>query len=130
MTEDKKQELYLELKALDEEVKKLNTQLENVDEQLDELNSSKEIINKFIELKKDDELRVPITSVIYVKAQLLDTQKLMINVGSGITVERTPKDVTKILDSQVQELGKYRENIVVQMRTIIDRIEVIQKEFE
>ncbi len=126
----RKQELYSELKELDEEIKKLNTHLEHVDEQLAELNSSKLIVNKFTELKKGDELRVPITSGIYMKAELTDIKQLMVNVGSNVTVEKSPGEVIKILDNQLTELSKYREEIVKQMKEIIVRIEEIQKEFE
>ncbi len=128
--EKRKQQLYMELKELDEEIKKLNTHLENIDEQLEELNSSKEVVLKFLELKKGDELRVPITSGIYVKATLDDIKQLMVNVGSGVTVERNPKDVVAILDSQLNELNNYRTNLVSQMKVLIVRIEEIQKEFE
>jgi prefoldin alpha subunit len=130
LNEEEKKELYFELKQLDEEVKKLNTHLENVDDQLAELNSSIDIINKFSELKKGEELRVPITSGIYIKSELTDTTNLMINVGSGVTVEKTPIEVTKILNSQVTELNKYRADITSQMTVIIKRIEEIQKVFE
>jgi len=130
VSEKKKQELYLELKSLDEEIKTLNMHLDNIDAQLAELNSSKEIVNKISELKKGEEIRMPITSGIYVKAKLDDTSKLMVNVGGNVTVEKEPKEVTKILDSQLQELAKYRENIVDQMKVFIIRIEEIQKEIE
>ena len=124
------QELMIELKTLDEELKKLNTHLDNMDNQMGELEISKQIINKFSELNKGDELRVPLTSGIYVKAQILDTKNLMINVGSNITVEKTPKQVTKILDGQLTELSKYRDQLVGQMKVLINRIEEIQSGFE
>jgi prefoldin alpha subunit len=127
---ERKHELYTELKDLDEEIKKLNSHLEHVDEQLAELNSSKLVVNKFTELKKGDEMRVPITSGIYIKAELTDVKKMMVNVGSNVTVERSPEDVLKILDSQLMELSTYRGDIVSKMKVLIVRIEEIQKEFE
>jgi prefoldin alpha subunit len=133
MPEEKKidkEALYSELKELDEEIKKLNSHLESVDEQLSDLNSSKTVINKFTELKKGDELRIPIASGIYIKGELLDTKRLMVNVGTGVAVEKSPEDVLKILDSQLIELSGYRETIVDQMKGIIVRIEEIQKVFE
>ncbi len=128
--EEKKQELYTELKALDDEIKKLNSHLENLDEQISDLNSSKIVVNKFSELKKGDDLRVPLTSGIYAKASLSNSKKLMINVGAGVTVEKSVDEITKILDSQITELVSYRENVVAQMKVLIVRIEEIQKEFE
>ncbi|MCM2326058.1 MAG: prefoldin subunit alpha [Candidatus Woesearchaeota archaeon] len=133
MPEEKKidkEALYSELKELDEEIKKLNSHLESVDEQLSDLNSSKTVINKFTELKKGDELRIPIASGIYIKGELQDTKRLMVNVGTGVAVEKSPEDVVKILDSQLIELSGYRETIVDQMKHIIVRIEEIQKVFE
>ena len=87
-------------------------------------------MNKFSDLKVGNELKVPITSGVYINAELKNTKKLLVNVGSGMTVEKTPKQVTKILDSQLTELVKYREQVVNQMKSLIDRIEEIQKEFE
>ena len=126
----KRQELYLELKQLDEEIKKLNTHLETVDEQVSELNSNKIILNKFSELKSGDELRVPLSSGVYIKAELKDNKKLLVNVGSNVAVEKTPREVIEILDGQLTELISYRENLVLQMKQLIAKIEEIQKHFE
>jgi prefoldin alpha subunit len=127
---ENKQELMIELKTLDDELKKLNTHLENMNEQIAELNDSKHIVNKFSELKKQDEIRVPLSSGIYIKASISDTKNLMINVGGNVTVEKTPKQVIEILDSQLTELSGYRDQLIGQMQTIIARIEEIQSDFE
>ena len=125
-----KQDLMLELRALDEELKKLNSHLENMDGQLAELDESKQVVNKFSKLTKGEELRVPLASGIYIKASILDTKSLMINVGSNVTVEKTPEQVSKILDSQLEELSGYREQLVEQMKMLIARIEEIQAVFD
>ena len=131
MAESKEnKELYMELKALDEEIKKLNTLLENVDEQLNELNSSKLILNKFSDLKSGDELRVPLTSGVYFMAKLTETKNLLVNVGAGVCVEKTPKDVLKIYDSQLLELSSYKENLIKNMKILIARFEKIQKKLD
>ena len=127
---DKKNELYMEVKALDEQIKSMNAHLERIDEQIAELNSNKIVLNKFSDLKVGDELKVPITSGVYINAELKNTKKLLVNVGSGMTVEKTAEQVVKILDSQLTELVKYREQVVNQMKSLIDRIEEIQKQFE
>ena len=101
-----------------------------MDEQIAELNESKLVVNKFSDLKKGDEMRVPLTSGIYIKASILDTKNLMINVGSNVTVEKTPLQVAKILDNQLEELSKYREQLIEQMKILIMRIEEIQTSFE
>ncbi len=127
---DKKNELYMEVKALDEQIKSMNAHLERIDEQIAELDSNKNVLNKFSDLKVGDELKVPITSGVYINAELKNTKKLLVNVGAGMTVEKTPEQVTKILDSQLTELVKYREQVISNIKSLIDQIEEIQKEFE
>ncbi|MBN2368793.1 prefoldin subunit alpha [Candidatus Woesearchaeota archaeon] len=127
---ERKQELYMQLRELDEHIKNMNTHLEKIDEQIAELSSSKVIVSKFTELKKGDELKVPIASGVYITASLEDTKKLLVNVGASVTVEKTPVEVLTLLDSQLDELSTYRETLVGNMKELIKRIEVIQEEFE
>ena len=127
---DKKNELYMEVKALDEQIKSMNAHLETIDEQIAELNSNKIVLNKFSDMKVGDELKIPLTSGVYINAELKNTKKLLVNVGAGMTVEKKPEQVIKILDSQLTELVKYREKVISQMKSLIDRIEEIQKQFE
>jgi prefoldin alpha subunit len=126
----KKQELYAELKELDTEIKNLNSQVEKVDDQLQDLNSSKLAVVKFMELSNGDEMRVPLTTGVYVKASLLDVTKIMINVGANIAVEKEPMEVAVILDGQIEELIEYRQTMVSEMKQLIARIEAIQSQFE
>jgi prefoldin alpha subunit len=126
----RKQELYVELKDLDTQIKQLNAHIENIDEQIADLNSNKQTLNKFSELKPGAELRVPLSSGIYVKAELKDIKKVMVNVGASVTVEKTPEEVVVILDGQITELNSYRETLIAQIKQLIVRIEEIQKEFE
>jgi prefoldin alpha subunit len=127
---EKNKKLYVELKELDDQIKKLNSHLETLDEQLSDINTSKLVISKFTELKHGDELRVPLTSGIYIKAELKDTKKVMVNVGANVTVEKTPAEVTEILDTQINELNAFRESLVSNMKQLIARIEEIQKQFK
>jgi prefoldin alpha subunit len=127
---NKRKELYLELKELDVEIKKVNNHVENIDEQLSELQSNKQVLSKFIELKSGDDLRVPLVSGVYFKAELKDTKQVMVNVGANVTVEKSPLEVIEILEGQISELTEYRANLVGQMKQLIERIEKIQKEVE
>lgn len=129
-TKDNKQQLYTELKQLDEEIKKLNAHAENIDEQVSELASNKAVLSKFSELKAGDEMRVPLVSGVYFNCQLKDTKNVLVNVGANVAVEKSPAEVIEIFEGQIKELNEYRENLVGQMKALIKRIEEIQKEFE
>lgn len=127
---EKNKELYYELKELEEQIQKIHAKIENTDEQIVEINTNKIILEKFKELKKGDEMRVPLTSGVYIKAELKDVSKVLINVGANVTLEKTPDEVIEILDSQLLEIANYREKLVKNMKAIITRIEEIQKELD
>lgn len=125
-----RKELYAELKELDNEIKKANSHIENIDEQVAELQSNKKILGKFADLNIGDELRVPLVSGVYFKAELKDTKNVMVNVGANVTVEKSPQEVIEILGGQVAELVEYKSTLVTQMKELIVRIEEIQKQVE
>ena len=127
---ERKQELYVELKELDEQIKKMNAHLEQIDSQMADMNSSRVVVAKFTDLKKGDELRVPLASGVYIKASLEDTDKLLVNIGAKVAVEKNPEEVIELLDSQIEELSGYRDTLIGNMKELIKRIEIIQKEFE
>ena len=126
----KKKELYVELKTLDENIKELHVQIEKIEEQISELKTNKAILEKFTELKEGKEIRVPLVSGIYIKAELKDTKKVMVNVGADVTVEKTPEEVSEILANQINELIEYRKNLVMQIKSMIQRAEEIQEYFK
>jgi len=121
-----KEEIYNQLRELDSELKEMNSHLENIDEQIAEITANKNIIKKFKELKKGDELRVPIVSGVYIKATLSDIKKLMINVGTGVTVEKTPEKVEEIFSTQLEEMNEYRSNLLANMKVMIEKVEELQ----
>jgi len=127
--EKEKEELYEELKELDSHIKQLNKHLESMDAQITEVTSTKEIVQKFKELNVGDELRVPLSSGVYVKATLSDASTMMINVGSSVNTEKTPDEVLDIMNSQLAELSSYRDNLVSNMKELIIRVDEIQKHF-
>ncbi len=125
-----KDELFVELKEIDDRIKGLDNHVKNIDEQIDELNSSKTVINNFKELKEGEELRVPLAPGVYFDAKLDNTNKLMANIGSGVLVEKFPDEIIAIMDTQIEELSNYREKLIGNMKGLIKRAENIQREIE
>ena len=127
---DERNDLFVELKELDQQIKNLNAHAQNVDEQIAELNSSKQVIHKFKELKKGEEIKVPLAAGVYIEATLNENKKLLANVGTGVLVEKTPDEIMEIFDEQIKELNAYREDLMQNIEKFIKRAEEIQRSFE
>ncbi|KAJ5152085.1 hypothetical protein N7492_010380 [Penicillium capsulatum] len=72
-----------------------------------------------------DEILVPLTSSLYVKGRLADREKVLVDVGTGFYVEKTPAkaaafydDKVKGLDSNLQELEKIVQGKSSQLRVV------------
>ncbi|KAJ5107409.1 hypothetical protein N7456_004084 [Penicillium angulare] len=56
-----------------------------------------------------DEILVPLTSSLYVKGRLTDREKVLVDVGTGFYVEKTPEKAIAFYDDKVKGLD---ENLV------------------
>lgn len=58
---------------------------------------------------ENKELLVPLTSSLYVPGQIVDCDKVMVDVGTGYFVEKTSKDAIEFFEKKTQTL---QENLV------------------
>ena len=54
----------------------------------------------------DKPILIPLTSSLYVPGQLADTERVIVDVGTGFYVEKSTADATKFYENKVEELGK------------------------
>ena len=92
---------------------RLQQQLEQVSQHLEMFNQQSAdldiSINAVKELEKTElntELLAPIADGIFLKGKLDDNKKLIVNVGSGTTVEKTIPEVVLLLEQQKVEVNK------------------------
>lgn len=125
-----KEELISELKVLDKKAKTLQEHIEKLDIQISELGTVASAAEDFSALKADDEIQVPIANGVYFKAKIADTSKMLVNVGSGICVEKDIPAVKKLVLEQIEEITKYRMKAVGKFQEVIARVEQIQTKFK
>ncbi|MEM4397686.1 MAG: prefoldin subunit alpha [Candidatus Woesearchaeota archaeon] len=128
--EEEKKAKYYKLRELNENIKEIHEHIEKMEEQITELKANKVILKKFTELKPGKEIRVPLANGIYIIAELKDTSKVMVNVGSDVAVEKKPDEVIEILETQVNELIEYRANLVEKIKSMIENAEKLQSELK
>jgi len=108
MDETQKQ-TYMQLQMMQQQMEELNRHLEGLTEQNTELDIS---INALRELEKTPlhtQLLAPIANGVFIKSELKDNLNLVVNVGSGVTVERTVLEVIKLLIDQKAALVQNKQ---------------------
>ncbi|MBN2422743.1 prefoldin subunit alpha [Candidatus Woesearchaeota archaeon] len=130
MNREKKQELIVELKALDQQIKQVQNHIETVDQQIMELESMKSTLSEFSELKQGTTIKVPLVNGIFIEAELKNTKELLVNVGAKVSVKKTIPQVKDMLTKQQEELKTFRANMIMQFQQMVARVEEIQGMFK
>lgn len=104
--EEQMQQKYLQFQMMQQQIEQLSQQMEYLNQQNAELEISINAIKELGETKINNQLLAPIADGIFLKGELKDNQKLVVNVGSDVTVERTVPEVVKLLEEQKVEIEK------------------------
>ena len=98
------QQKYMQFQMIQQQLEKISQQLETLTTKLSELEVSKEALAELKKTKLDTEILANVAPGIFVKAALKDNQKLLVNVGADVTVEKTIDQVVEMLDQQKKDL--------------------------
>ena len=124
------QSKYVEYQMLEQQLKGLQQQMQKVDTQLVELQS---IVKGLTDLKLADdnsEILVPMSSGIFVKANVKDKNKFLVNVGSSVIVDKSFEETVVLLNNQVRELEAFRTEVIIQVQQISVNIQVVETQLK
>lgn len=122
------QKKYAEYQTIDQRVKQIKEQLEKFEIQIQELNNIHESLMELKQVKNNTELLVPMSSGIFVKAAVQNTDKLIVNVGANIGVEKTIDETANLLAVQQNEIVEYRQQLMEQMQLLVNHAGMLERE--
>lgn len=111
-----------ELQILHSQAQVIAEQLDKVDSSLMEIDYIKNSLDELNKTKKGTDIFAPMSSGIFVKAKLEDNQKLLVNVGNGVVVEKSIADAKLLFDERVAELEKFKEELLSQMQKLENKL--------
>ncbi len=98
--EEQMKQKYMQLQLMQQQMEEVNKHLTMLSEQNAELEVSLEALHELKQTKVNNEFLAPIANGIFVKGELKDTKKLIVNVGSNVTVEKNVPEVIELLREQ------------------------------
>lgn len=125
--DDKKRELYLELQMLDSQIKQLEQQMIQMEQQIFEVNEIIQSLSDIKEVKSGTEILVPVANGIFTTAEIKDTKNLKVNVGAGITVEKTVEETKEMLKDQQKNIETYRDEVFLQLQQMVSKASFLQE---
>ncbi len=102
--QEKIQEKYMKFQSLQEQIKQINEHLEKVDERIGELTGIINNVDEISKIKEGNEILVPISNGIFIKANAQNSEKFLVNTGAKTVVEKDKEGVRGLLEKQKIEL--------------------------
>ena len=106
VNEEQIQQKYMQFQMMQQQLEQISQHLELLNQQNSELDISINAVQELSKIKVDNELLAPIADGIFLKGELKDNQKLIVNVGMNTTVEKSIPEVVKLLEQQKEELSQ------------------------
>lgn len=120
--EEEFRKLSMEMRYLEQTADALQQRVNMVNAALTDLSYASMTLDGIEKEKENTELLVPIGGNTYVKAKIADTNKIIIGMGAGVSVEKTLPEAKATLKERLDELAKTMNAAQQQFTQVAERI--------
>ncbi|MBO3839731.1 MAG: prefoldin subunit alpha [Thermoproteota archaeon] len=123
MSEEELRKAITELRSFESLMEELRSRYQIILASLNDLQVSKSALEDISKAGEGVELFIDIGGGVYGKALLKDTNRFLVNAGSGILIERSLEETLKLVEKRINDLNNARGSIESQMSTLQAKIE-------
>lgn len=128
--EEEIRKLSVELRLLEQTAETLQSRIQMVNTVIADLTYSNMTLEGVEKEKENSELLVPIGGSSYIKAKLANTDKVIVGMGAGVSVEKTLPEAKEIVKKRLDDLGKSRLSLQQQFTEVAEKINSDRQRFE
>lgn len=118
--------LVLELQILESTINDMRSRISLLDLKLNDLRMAISTIEGIEKEKKGAPFLVPIGGNSYIKVQIEDVEKVIVDIGSDFSVEKDLESAKRDLNEKINEYGKLRENLQRKLIEYVSRADQIR----
>ena len=122
------QERILAYRQLEERMDSLVGQQASFISKVSEINSTLGAIDELASGKGD--AMVPLGTAVYAKGMLDTAAKLVVEIGSGVAVERAPDEAKAMLEARRKDLGQAIDVLQKDIQTVAAMLQGIENEMQ
>jgi len=115
--------LVVELRILEGTAEAIESRLNLVGAALTELNLARMTLEGVEKETPDTPLFVPIGGGSYVKTKLENTDKVVVGMGAGVSIEKTITEAKATVQNRISDLEKTRVSLQQQLVQVVGRIQ-------
>lgn len=123
MSEEEIRKAITELRSFESLMDELRSRYQIIIASINDLQVSKSALEDISKAGEGVELFIDIGGGVYGKAVLKDTNRFLVNAGSGILIERSLEDAFKLVEKRLNDLNNARGSVESQMNTLQAKME-------
>ncbi len=112
----------------EQQIRQISEQFQEINSKLMELEYISQSLDEIGTIEKGTEILAPISSGIFVRADIKDSAKLLINIGQGTVVPKSIKETKDLLKKQLDEIEGIRGRLMMQLNEYSVKSQRLEKE--
>jgi prefoldin alpha subunit len=128
--EEELRKLSIEMRYLEQTAETLQQRISMMNAAMTDLTYANMTLDALEKEKENAELLVPIGSSSYIKVKLANTDKVIVGVGAGVSIEKMVPEAKEIVKERLSELEKTMTSAQQQFAQVAQRINVGRNRLE
>ena len=128
--EEEVRKLSMQLRYFEQTAEALQQRLGMLNSALSDLTYANMTLEGLEKEKENAEMLVPIGGGSYISAKLANSDKVVVGMGAGISIEKTLPEAKVILKERIEELRKTQTSAQQQLTQIVERINLDRNRME
>jgi prefoldin alpha subunit len=129
-SEEELRRLSLELRYLEQTAETIQSRINMINAIITDLTYANMTLEGVEKEKENVELFVPIGGNSYIKAKLESSDKVIVGMGAGVSIEKTLPEAKEMLKKRLENLEKTRLSLQQQLAQAAGRIDEDREKFE
>ena len=128
--EEELRRLSVEIRLFEQTAEAVQSRINMVNALITDLTYASMALEGLEKEKEKSELLVPIGGNSYIKAGLMNPDKIIVGMGAGVSVEKTRQEARDIIKNRLENLGKTRTSLQQQLAQVAEKIDEDREKFE
>lgn len=120
--EEEFRRLSVELRLLEQTAEAIQSRINMVNAVLTDLNYANQTLDSLEKENESPEVLVPIGGSSYVRAKLEDSDRFIVGMGAGVSVEMTRGQAKEVVKKRTEDLGKTQMALQQQFTQVVGKI--------
>jgi len=123
------QALMMEAEQYKRQMDSINRQMQILETTVEELRGSMNALSALEENKAGTEILVSIGSGSFIRAKLMETEKVIVGVGSALSLEKSVPEARKFFEDRVKQAGAAQDKMRAAAAETTEAIQALDEEY-